>query len=549
MCFGTRVLISSVTILIMLFLVVAPSAFATTEEIIETEDDIWDLYYDGEISVEERDNLLDIIQNKVNINSNEVLELDIIPGINFADCMAIYRYLKRAGPFRKVEDLLKVPGIDEEKYRRIKVFVSMPVVIPMVLKGDFRSRVSETADDGKSPEVYERLRLFYGQNLSAYYSAKKGMDEEGYETLWRYVRLRDLGHTEELIAGDYRVSFGQRLVLADRFDGLLWQGSFGMVLPSLIYSDNAKDSQEEIIGANIDLSLLWEAGRVGATWYRCDDREVDQTYYVYGLHFSLPVRETTLFGEMAQVEGAGDGFILGTETRLESLELLALYRSYDSDFNNFHSRGFADSDDTPDDIDEKGYYLEASYKFNPRWKVMAYFDQWKHLSSLVTDQEKLAKLYYTPSKKLTIEVYRKWHDEDIDRDGHSQSSVAGDNIQTAVKVILKPVPKTKVTLFYKFTQKDVSKYADRFQEDQYTWVKIEYKTAKGLELEGRVKYYDTDIHSSDGTRYMEYYLQAAREFSKHSEISIRYTSKDYTNPDAPEPDPAQKIRLQIDLRW
>jgi len=78
MRFDTRVLISWVTILIMLFLVVAPSAFATTEEIIEAEEDIWDLYYDGEISVGERDSLLDIIQNKVNINSDEVLELDII---------------------------------------------------------------------------------------------------------------------------------------------------------------------------------------------------------------------------------------------------------------------------------------------------------------------------------------------------------------------------------------------------------------------------------------------------------------------------------------
>lgn len=31
-------------------------------------------YYDGEIGVEERDSLLDIIQNKVNIDSDEILE-------------------------------------------------------------------------------------------------------------------------------------------------------------------------------------------------------------------------------------------------------------------------------------------------------------------------------------------------------------------------------------------------------------------------------------------------------------------------------------------
>ena len=67
MRFDTRILISWVTGLIMLFLAVAPSAFAITEEIIENEEDIRDLYYDGEIGVEERDSLLDIIQNKVDI--------------------------------------------------------------------------------------------------------------------------------------------------------------------------------------------------------------------------------------------------------------------------------------------------------------------------------------------------------------------------------------------------------------------------------------------------------------------------------------------------
>lgn len=493
-------------ILIVLFLALTSSAFAATEEIIECEEDIWDLYYDGEISVEQRDSLLDLIENKVNINSDEVLELDVIPGVDFADCMAINRYRKRTGPFRKAGDILKVPTIDEEKYRRMKAFISIPAVIPVAIKGDLRSRMRETADDGKSPEVYEKLRLFYGRNLSAYYSAKKGMDEAGYETLWRYVRLRNLGRTEELVAGDYRVSFGQRLVLADRFDGLLWRGSFGKLFPSLVYSKDAQDSREEIIGANVDLRVLPDGGNFGVSWYQCDDRTTDQTYDVSGLHFTLPIKETTLFGEAARVEGAGDGLVLGTQTQIENLKLLALYRSYDPNFDNFHSRGFANSDDTPDDIDERGYYLEASYKFSPKWKVRTYFDQWRHPSSLVTDQEKLAKLYYTPSKRLTLEVYRKWHDEDVSRGGRSQSSVAGENIQTAAKFTLKPVPKTKITLFYKFTQKDVSKYAERFQEDQYAWVKIAWEVMKGLELEGRMKYYDINIHSPDGTRYMEYYL-------------------------------------------
>jgi len=82
-------------------------------------------------------------------------------------------------------------------------------------------------------------------------------------------------------------------------------------------------------------------------------------------------------------------------------------------------------------------------------------------------------------------------------------------------------------------------------------VRYDLPKPKGLTLEGRTKYWDTDIHTDRYTRYQEYYLQATEKFTKDIKLRLRYTYKNYTNEDytPAEDEPKNTIFVQLDIKW
>ncbi len=57
---------------------------------------------------------------KVNINTASAAELEKLPGIGPTLAQRIVEYREKNGPFRKVEDLRKVKGIGERKFRELR---------------------------------------------------------------------------------------------------------------------------------------------------------------------------------------------------------------------------------------------------------------------------------------------------------------------------------------------------------------------------------------------------------------------------------------------
>lgn len=62
---------------------------------------------------------------KVNINAAEEGELDTLPGIGAATAAAIIAYRNENGKFATIEDLMKVPGIKENKFNQIKSLIDV----------------------------------------------------------------------------------------------------------------------------------------------------------------------------------------------------------------------------------------------------------------------------------------------------------------------------------------------------------------------------------------------------------------------------------------
>jgi competence protein ComEA len=62
---------------------------------------------------------------KVNINTANAAELESLPGIGPVLAEAILRYRSAYGPFKRIEDLLDVPGIGEKTLEKLKPFITI----------------------------------------------------------------------------------------------------------------------------------------------------------------------------------------------------------------------------------------------------------------------------------------------------------------------------------------------------------------------------------------------------------------------------------------
>jgi len=60
------------------------------------------------------------ISSKIDINSASQEELESLPGIGPKKAQAIIGYRKRYGPFKTKSDIIKVKGIGEKTYQKIK---------------------------------------------------------------------------------------------------------------------------------------------------------------------------------------------------------------------------------------------------------------------------------------------------------------------------------------------------------------------------------------------------------------------------------------------
>lgn len=60
---------------------------------------------------------------KININTALVQELDALPGIGPATAEKIITYREKVGGFKKIEDIMEVPGIGESKFNSLKDYI------------------------------------------------------------------------------------------------------------------------------------------------------------------------------------------------------------------------------------------------------------------------------------------------------------------------------------------------------------------------------------------------------------------------------------------
>lgn len=187
--------------------------------------------------------LEDLSTDPVNINRGKLDDLLQIPGINLKFARAILDY-RTSKPFESKDELLEVPGIGPATYGRIQPYVTVggsgerfrdmfmrPEYWMTNRKTEAFSRYQRDLQEsegyirsdssggyiGSPMKYYQRLRMTTN-HLSVNVTQEKDAGEPlsgitGFDFISGHFALINNGKLNELVVGDYSLSFGQGLVL------------------------------------------------------------------------------------------------------------------------------------------------------------------------------------------------------------------------------------------------------------------------------------------------------------------------------------------------
>ncbi len=186
--------------------------------------------------------LLELSANPVNINADGVDELMQVPGINLKQARSIIDYRKNLKPFESIDELQEVPGIGRVTLERVHPYVTVGTGAELskvytdprywtsggkfevysryqqkLQKQEGYIRPDSTGFLGNPVKYYQRLR-YRSNHISANLTQEKDAGEpldrptEFDYNSW-HLAITENGKLQQLVVGDYNLSFGQGLVL------------------------------------------------------------------------------------------------------------------------------------------------------------------------------------------------------------------------------------------------------------------------------------------------------------------------------------------------
>lgn len=374
--------------------------------------------------------LLSLKENPINLNTADLRTLEKIPGLTLKQRIEIINHRLKYGPFKTVDELFELPGIDLETYSSIRELVTVEKSkyrIGKVTRINLGSRISDRLDrpigfkngtyKGSPQKVYNRLRLEFPGSIRGGLLLEKDSGESSLDDLRRFYLTAMPGKGIQILIGHFLLEVGQGLVLwgpyglAKSAEAILpikkkergirgyssvneTAGFFGAAasfriaaveITSLASKNKKYVATESVLGGRIRYNSKGGLS-VGATFYHSSfDRMIQITNLVRnrfnfrgkenivaGFDWRWTLQNVDLFGEAAQSKSGGRALLAGSIFDFTPVKLAILYRNYQKDFQNFHAFGFGERNGTTQN--EKGYYIGLNYNLRPNTKINAYYD-------------------------------------------------------------------------------------------------------------------------------------------------------------------------------
>jgi hypothetical protein len=542
---------------------------------IQNEDDIRQLESDGLVTEEAALVLLEMLEHPIDLNRADVTDLIAIPGISRSDALAILNQRQRQNGFVRWADVSQIGQLSLQQRRTLRAFAEIRPRIDR-FDGQIRIDASESGNNGGSSYSRLRIRSDFNNGLFLGFAAEHEDDTEyqwegGRPDLiapgWRfekfYLAWSPGGIWKQIIAGNFTAGFGsgltfndahrfspkgiytddttsahrQRGVAAmwgvDRWSGTVFvsDSDVPVTLPAAVTGLSHQRRIDRVYNERLVASTIAYHPRkntqIGGVWYRgWIDKRLDVAFRnlpnrarwsAVGLYARTTIRQLDLRGEISHSLQAGWASYVEADFRTQSVSLLASLRRYDADFDNPHSHGFADSDDTTDgdvdgDIDEAGVFLQVRYRPDRRLRLRAYYDQWQQPSRLQTDNEAYTEVVFRPANPLQFGISAKWNDDEI--------SVEGDERESGLLWLrFQPHSMLYLTPVYRRSR---HRTLSGITRDDYIYLKVEWLLTEEIEWEMRWKVSDTTFIDGD-TFPKAFYLQLQLWNWQRISGRIRYT--------------------------
>ena len=328
----------------------------------KTETDIENIY----------DDYQHLHENPININQADSTELQLLGFLTPKQIEGIHAYIYRYGALRSVGELMLIPELDYHTRQLLSYFIAFGEIdnpktkqsntwqrmltqgrselssrldIPLYQQAGYAPRTQSQLDKAPSRyytgnALYHNLRYNYryGTQLSWGFSTEKDAGEPIFtkstplpDHLSGYIQLGDMGILQNLVVGNYRLRFGQGLILNSDFalgKNMLIQG-LGKQSASI---KPHRGTSEGNYYTGAATTLAWRAWQFTAfASYREIDATLDgeriSTLKTDGYHRTLLEQErrgntrANLFG--AHLGYAAHGFHIG---------LTAMYQSFNRQF-------------------------------------------------------------------------------------------------------------------------------------------------------------------------------------------------------------------------
>jgi hypothetical protein len=524
-----------------------------SSEIYETEEDLREGLESGALTLDQYLELLDLIQAKIEPNSEEADKLFFVPGVSTGDVSQIQSNEEKdvllnqtTSPFLSDSERRK-PGLSgklvwrfHEEFQGSEETDSY-LRLEVADKGNFIWRMDADKEADQDIRIRKRSLTFLHPRYSTQaivgnFDTRIGLGlNVGYHPRFGYSSSFDLKAKDSFL-----------YPTLGRYNGIYAESKIDFFSFLAFYSRNKQEKIEDEIAA-FDLNFLARGFKLGLCVSEGKLRNVENKGAFKddcrSLHFDWKLKSIRLSGEYALLSNRKSGRALDFYSRRKPYRVEFSWWSYDEGFVHPFGGGLSNPDYETrylEEIDydyrsrqagERGIFFKSRYEVFDRLNLNCSYTQWRETKDLPQKMKFRVGFGHDVSRSLSIVIYQLWTDYDLEITGI-------DREVSSANLFLSPVKNLDLRFIANYRTREKKDYGD-FQ------LKARTQMLSPFDFTLWLKYNDSDFsESSDG--YFSFHVQEGLRFFGKYFVSAEYVTK--LHQDKSKTD-MRAVRMRMEASW